>query len=219
MWMLADAARTCREARRARTTPDDFDREYGVRTRVVPRIRDTWRTFLRGGVVHEPSSPAAFHEVLDSLHVACRETAFVDIGSGAGRVVLMAAGYPFRSVLGIEISPELHMMAERNVQALPGDKRLAADIKLVCADATTHPLPPEPLLLYLYNPFGVAPMRRFRTSLETALLAGRHHPITVVLAYCYRDTREVLEGSPLLRVVRSQGGVAVLQSRAHAEPN
>ena len=217
--MLADAARSCREARRARTTPDDFDREYGVQTRIVPRMRDSWRTFMRGGVVHEPSSPAAFRAVLDSLRLAYQETTFVDIGSGAGRAVLMAAGYPFRSVLGIEISPQLHTIAEHNLQALPDEKRLAADVTFMCADATTYDPPPEPLLLYLYNPFGVAPMWRFRTNLEAALLAGRQHPLTVVLAYCYRDTREVLERSPLLRVVRSHGGVSVLRSRTHAEPN
>jgi hypothetical protein len=51
------------------------------------------------------------------------------------------------------------------------------------------------------------------------MLAGRRHPLTIVLAYCYRDTREVLERSPLLQVLRSHGGVTVLRSRMHAEPN
>lgn len=62
---------------------------------------------------------------------------------------------------------------------------------------------------YLYNPFGVAPMRRFLANVESSLV-GRHHPLSIVLAYCYKDSRELMEQSPHLRVVQAAAGVTVL---------
>lgn len=44
---------------------------------------------------------------------------FVDFGSGMGRVVLQAARYPFRKVIGVEISETLHSIArERLLQSV-----------------------------------------------------------------------------------------------------
>jgi tRNA1(Val) A37 N6-methylase TrmN6 len=40
----------------------------------------------------------------------------VDYVSGMGKVLLLAARYPFRRVTGMEFSAELHKIAERNHQ-------------------------------------------------------------------------------------------------------
>jgi tRNA G46 methylase TrmB len=40
---------------------------------------------------------------------------FVDVGSGMGRVVLQAARYSFRKVIGVEISETLHGIAWENI--------------------------------------------------------------------------------------------------------
>jgi predicted RNA methylase len=172
-------------------------------------MQDFWRTFIRGGVLHEPTAPGLFHGILRSVGIPYERTVFVDVGSGAGRVVLMASEYPFKAVIGIELSPELHAVAQANLRSFPAARRRAWDTRLVCGDATTYSLPPDPVLLYLYNPFGVAPMRRFLANVESSLV-GRHHPLSIVLAYCYKDSRELMEQSPHLRVVQAAAGVTVL---------
>jgi SAM-dependent methyltransferase len=216
VWTAAYAVRIRRDARRARTTPDEFDRAYGVQTRVVPSLREFWRNYLRGGVEHEPSAPLRFREVLDELDLPFAETVFVDLGSGAGRAVLMASEYPFKEVVGIELSPALHACAEANLRAFPATARRAATVRLVCGDATTYELPPDPVVLYLYNPFGVAVMRRVLENIE-ASLTERYRPLTIILAYCYKDTREIMARSRLLRVMSFERGVATLRSLPPSE--
>jgi predicted RNA methylase len=77
---------------------------------------------------------------------------FLDLGAGMGRVVLLAARYPFKRVIGVELSDELADVARRNVeQARP--KLRCRDIEIVTADALTYVIPDDVTVLYLYNPF------------------------------------------------------------------
>lgn len=209
MWVARDALRIQRLARAARRVPDEFDAAHGVRTWVVPTLAERYQRTRAGGFEHEPSSPAPFREVLDTLDIDFKETVFVDLGSGAGRAVLMALEYPFKEVVGVELSASLHARADANVRAYPAAARRAGAVRLVCGDVTGYELPPDPLVLYLYNPFGVGVMRRVRRTIE-ASLTRRPRPMTIILAFCYREPREVMEASPLLRVVTVDRGITTL---------
>ncbi len=80
-----------------------------------------WRERLLG-VFHSPYQPtdaALFQEMMSSLPIAFSEFTFVDLGSGKGRTLLMASEYPFRRIVGVEILPELHRAAEKNIAKLP----------------------------------------------------------------------------------------------------
>jgi hypothetical protein len=91
---------------------------------------------------------------MGELNLRCEEYVFVDFGSGKGRAVLLAAGYPFKRVVGVELAPELHRIAQRNLLAYPRSEIRCRAIELVCQDAAHYSLPQEPSVLYLYNPFG-----------------------------------------------------------------
>jgi Methyltransferase domain len=93
----------------------------------------------------------------------------VDFGSGKGRVLLLAAGYRFKRTVGVEFSRELDQIARRKVATLREESKR---IQTVCTDATRYDVPPEPLVLYFYNPFASNVMTevlaRERRSLEAA---------------------------------------------------
>ncbi|MFZ0635589.1 MAG: class I SAM-dependent methyltransferase, partial [Candidatus Acidiferrales bacterium] len=57
------------------------------------------------------TEPERFAAVLASLPISFEEFEFVDFGSGKGRVLLMASEVPFKKIVGIEFSPELHAIA------------------------------------------------------------------------------------------------------------
>ena len=40
---------------------------------------------------------------------------FIDLGSGMGRMVLEAARYPFKRVIGVELVEQLHDLARANL--------------------------------------------------------------------------------------------------------
>jgi SAM-dependent methyltransferase len=208
---LVEAVRVRWQLRHAAAVHDPFDETYGVRTRVVSTLAELWRTTWRGGFEHEPSPALRTREILDALDVDFKATVFVDYGSGAGRAVMLAAEYPFKEVIGIELAPSLHAQATANLLALPRDARRAGAVRLVCGDATTQELPPEPLVLYFYNPFGVAAMRRLLERLEGSL-TERPRRVTMVLAHCFKKPREVLEESPFFEVSLRDRGITLLRS-------
>jgi hypothetical protein len=210
-WLALDIVRVRRNVRRARQTPDEFDLAYGVQTRVAPPLREMYRTTRRGGFEHEPTSPGWFREILDALDVDFESTVFVDYGSGAGRAVLLAAEYPFKEVVGIELAPSLHARAEMNLRAAPSEMRRAGAIRLVRGDAAGYTLSSDPAVLYFYNPFGPAIMRRVLANIE-ASLAQHRRPITIILAHCYRAPRQVAEASPRFRLVSADRGFLVFRS-------
>jgi SAM-dependent methyltransferase len=77
---------------------------------------------------------------------------FVDFGSGKGRAVYWAARYPFRRVIGVELSARLSTIARRNIDR--NRHRLTCrDIELVTADVTQYAIPDDVTVVYLYNPF------------------------------------------------------------------
>ena len=79
---------------------------------------------------------------------------FVDLGSGKGRALLVAAEFDFSSVVGVEFCAALHETALANIAHLPAARRAGGRVRSVLGDATEFPLPQTDLVCFLYNPFG-----------------------------------------------------------------
>ncbi len=158
-----------------------------------------WRERLLGTFLsaYQPTDPAAFTEMMASLPIDFRRFTFVDLGSGKGRTLLMAAEYPFRRIIGVEILPELHRVAEENVRA--HKERLmerGSQIECICADARDYEFPAEPLVLYLFNPISRAGLVQVVENLERSL---REHPRQVYILYHNPLLEHVLAESAALR--------------------
>jgi SAM-dependent methyltransferase len=169
-----------RERRRRRYGDMEYDWEHRVNT---TSGSVGWRERLLGTFLtaYQPTEPALFHEMMASLPVDVRGFTFVDLGSGKGRTLLMASEYPFRKIIGVEILPELHRMAEENIRAYRSPRQSCTEIESICADASDFDLPAGPLLLYLFNPLPETSLRRMLANLEKSL---RQHPRTVYVLYC-----------------------------------
>lgn len=104
---------------------------------------------------YEPTPLADFEVLMKSVPPGFifSDATFVDVGSGMGRVLMLASRYGFKQVVGVEISPALNEIARENIAVFKDAGSLCRDIRLVCADAATFALPHGNLLLYLYNPF------------------------------------------------------------------
>jgi SAM-dependent methyltransferase len=116
-----------------------FDERYGTETH--------WYDLLN----YEPTPPPVLHGALDAVPVPLQDLTFVDLGSGKGRVVLLASQRPFRAVVGVEHRAALHVVALRNAAAFGHHAR--APVHLLHGDAAEQPFPDGPLLLWMFNPF------------------------------------------------------------------
>ena len=94
---------------------------------------------------------------------------FIDLGSGKGRTLLMAADYPFRHIIGIELLPSLNEIAQQNLRQYSSESQKCFGLESVCADATIYSFPAGPLLVYLFNPFPEAGLRRTLAKLRQSL--------------------------------------------------
>jgi Methyltransferase domain len=66
---------------------------------------------------HGSSGGPSLEFVFDTLNIS-QEDALLDIGSGKGGAMITLAKYPFRRIDGIEISPRLTAIAQRNLTRL-----------------------------------------------------------------------------------------------------
>jgi hypothetical protein len=107
------------------------------------------------------------------LDIAFQDFVFVDLGSGKGRALLMAAQFPFRRIVGVEFALELHRAAERNVARYAHSGQRCRWFELTCVDAAEFPLPDEPLVVFLYNPFGRRVMRQVAANVWRSWRSSR----------------------------------------------
>ncbi len=142
------------ERRRSRFGDIDYDCDHGVDTTWA---RLPWSVRLRevfSERLYQPTPPEEFEQIMQHLaQVDFSRCTFVDLGSGKGRVLLMAAMYPFARVLGVEVQPELHRIAERNLASPRPAGWQCEQIESCCLDAREFEFPETPLLVYLFNPF------------------------------------------------------------------
>lgn len=135
---------------------DEFDRAHGTET--SRRVHVTDLKIQNINWIHaEPYFPTPSRllaDIVEGLDLQFENLTFVDLGSGKGRVLLMASQFPFRRIVGVELSKELDAIARKNIAAYRGEQRCKS-IETICGDFTTFEFPSEPLFVYLYNPTSV----------------------------------------------------------------
>ena len=165
----------------ARDTPhtiEDLTAYYGIAPSILTGLLDTWlqRT--------APLQPI-------------ERTIFLDVGAGKGRAMLLASQLPFLRVEGIELNPSLAATAQANIAlwlANDATDRLAP-ITLHHADATTHPLPAEPTLAFLFHPFEARLLKKFLRHVESSLA---RYPRPFDLIYANAEHDSLLDHHPAL---------------------
>jgi SAM-dependent methyltransferase len=180
---LLDKATSIRQRRRSSRTRQIFDKIYGVETAGIVRLGslDIESGNRDLGVRYQPSDPKDFcslmEQALSLLHVP--GSAFVDLGSGKGRAVMLAAQWPFKRVIGVEFSKELNVIALRNLRAYKGQRRCDT-IEIITIDAAEYAWPDLPTVAFLYSPFEEPVMRDVLANIDASLRSSPR-PFLVVL--------------------------------------
>jgi len=149
------------EERRSAAEEAEFDRRRGVRTsaRIDPETLNVIGPHRASAVRYQPISESSFRTLLGALigllGSGLSRYAFIDLGCGMGKVLLLATEYPFRQILGVEYAPDLAAICEKNLR----EDRAMADRRcksasVVVADAAEFSFPDGPLVVFLFNPFG-----------------------------------------------------------------
>lgn len=174
-----------------------FDAKYGV---------DTWsemhspeyleRHFSESqNYLYEPCEPWLVKEIIGRVTESgvSREWTFIDVGSGKGRVLMIASGY-FNDVIGIEIDERLHEVAVGNFAKLRESQdreqqMMAEGVVLHNCDIQSYKFTDKNLFLTLFNPFSDELMIHMLDSLDSDV----HHG-NVVIGYINPIHKQVFSG-------------------------
>jgi len=194
LWEFLRDSTTERRRRRYGDVQYDWDNRVNTTSATVG-----WRNRLLGMFhsPYQPTEPALFHEMMNALRDDFREFTFIDVGSGKGRVLLMAADYPFRRIVGIELLPELHHVALDNLRQYQSHTQECVDLEAICGDARTFPFPAEPTVLYLFNPLPEEGLSQVILNIERSL---RDQPRPLYLLYHNPLLEHVLANSGFRRL-------------------
>lgn len=150
-----------------------FDAEHGTETgSLIPGDElATGHHSDRHITAYHGTAPSLFHKLLrrwrdEYAQHPLEKTAFVDIGAGKGRAMILAGEYPFRRILGVELHPGLAARARENIDAWKAVHPDTPPVALYEQDVLRMRMPAGPCLFFLFNPFGAFMMDQFLTRLR-----------------------------------------------------
>jgi len=179
----------------------EFDLKYGTDTSgiIEPGALDIPDDQVSHAVRYQTALVDVFLDILCSLPISYQEFLFIDMGSGKGRALLLATQYPFKGIIGVELSENLHRIASSNIQIYRDEMQQCHKIQSVCENAEKFQIPNEKLVLYFYNPFDDHVMRLVFSNIEDSI---RRHFRDIYIAYLKPIHRGVFDQAAFLKVVK-----------------
>jgi SAM-dependent methyltransferase len=153
-----------------------IERALGVRTAGIVQL-DELGIAGEHRVEHTPSDWLPVIRTLRRIGVR-RDDVFLDYGSGKGRALAAASLFPFRRVVGVELSEQLVTQSRKNLQGM----RLARcrEFEVVHADAVTFELPDDVTIVFMFSPF-VGPA--FAAAIQQVEASLRRRPRELFVIY------------------------------------
>jgi SAM-dependent methyltransferase len=145
------------------------------------------------------TSPAQFEPAMAMLDVDPAGKTFVDLGSGKGRALFMAAKFPFAKIVGVEFAEELHAISEENIRRF-GDPRIENRL----GDAEQFVYPDGDLVVFMNNPFDRPMVTRIVGKLEQAM---RDDPRTLRVVYINQAADDLFRHAPWFTVAEAEGRI------------
>ena len=193
---------------------EDFDRRFGTDTAAEVPLQEAGvsaEQAAAGNEVYRPFWASDFASAMARIPGPLDDFTFLDIGSGKGKLLLLAADYPFKQIIGVEYAPLLHATAVRNISVYRSERQKCFDIQSVHGDAQTYRYPSGPLVILIFNAFNQDVMKRALANLEQSP-ALRSDPVYLIYANL-RTVEEIgsaLDGLTLLAPVSADSRRVIL---------
>ena len=164
---------------------------------IEPEALDIPPDRIANAIRYQTAIVEVFIDILKNLSLSFQDFIFVDLGSGKGRALLLASQFPFKQIIGVELSAQLHQIACRNIHIYRDDQQQCYEIRSVCEDASRYEIPSENIVFYLFNPFDEQVMRAVLTNIEASV---PDHPRHIYVAYLKPVHRRIFDRSKYLTI-------------------
>lgn len=121
--------------------------------------------------------------------------AILDYGSGKGAVLVELSKYPFKKICGVEISPVLLEIANRNFERLG-----VTNVTTILADATHYYDIDEYNYFYFFNPFEGAV---FKAVIRNIVLSAEREPRSVRIIYYHPKCHQLIMDTGRFKVEKT----------------
>lgn len=128
--------------------------------------------------IYMPVSYFLLEEIFQQLPPSPRNH-FLDIGSGKGRALCVAAHHGFGQVTGIDFSKKLCDLASENLQKTK-EKTPSLQFKVINNDAFYYEIPANTDCIFLFNPFDEIIMNAVVQNIRKSL---HQHPRKLSIVY------------------------------------
>jgi SAM-dependent methyltransferase len=185
---------------RTNLTAHWFDWHHHVRTcgDEDPRELNVLGENVSHAIAYIPTTFRSGRRMLRDLPIPdVSKYTFIDMGSGKGRMLLLAAELPFRRIIGVEFASDLDAIARKNVTTYRNPRQASFQIESLNMDAAQFEFPPEPSLVYFFYPFDEVVMRPVIQNLDRSL---EEHPRDLIVLYRNPVFADVVEAASNLRV-------------------
>ena len=117
-----------------------------------------------------------------------REKRLIDVGSGKGRVMVAAAHYGFKNIIGVDFAKELCAAAERNINKIK-PQFPDTTFNIYCKDILNYAINADDKVFFLFNPFNQEIMEKFLEKIDRSV---KEHRRTIYFIYANPQQKEIL---------------------------
>jgi len=190
----------------------NFDLRFGTDTSAVVELNqlEIESENREHGVRYSPTYEKRFREIVNTMPIKHEEFVFIDFGSGKGKALLLASDFPFKRIVGVEFSPDLHRIAEHNFRIYRSPTQRCMRLESVCIDASLFILPDEPCVLYFNNPFDQHVMACTLQNIEASM---SRHPRPMFIIYVNPLWNSLFEEANWLEKVAASDHWSVYSTR------
>ena len=111
---------------------------------------------------------------------------FVDIGSGKGRVLMIASKYGFKKVKGIEFSGFLCALAKKNIEKFKVKNNLNTDFEIINIDAAKYQIGNDENIFFMYNPFDEFIMKKVLNNIMFSIEKNKREVLIIYVNPIHR---------------------------------
>lgn len=156
--------------------PHPIDRSYGIDTSGFVKVDEisSDASIRRLINFYAGSQPSIVRTAISALG-NIEDYTFVDLGCGKGRVTTVASEFPFREVVGVELSAELAKVAEENSVRVAKRYPTRTRVSIIEGNVVDVPLPLGKLAYFNYHAFGPEILAQMVRKFESGLEAGTPH--------------------------------------------
>lgn len=131
-----------------------FEMKYGVSTSKIVKREDLDISEINKehSEEYKPTRIRHFRLLIRGLNLP-EDSVFVDMGSGKGRVLLMASLHNFKRITGIEISSRLCEIARNNIAIFEKSLKRPLHIEVVNENVLQYNIKNDENVFYFYKPF------------------------------------------------------------------